>query len=279
MTMEQDILRLIEDRMSGLSKGQRAIGKYILTSPEEAAFLTASKLAQKVGVSESTVVRFALELAFDGYPSFQAELRKLTLSRLETTGNTHGGSLPEIKPTSFDGDIGRIQRTAEALNTEILDSAANQILQANRVHLCAFPGGDLLASYMAQRLRDLISGVQLHQFRDEREACQSLLDVERGDLVVVMGFLLPRLALERTIRILYHLGASVLLMTDGPDTQWHPYVKWLLTAVPDADERIRSLAAPISLINALLTAVLQRRDDRMSARFMQYDDIRRMIKR
>lgn len=277
--MKQDILNLIEDRMPKFSKGQRAIGKYILTSPEEAAFLTAAKLAQKAGVSESTVVRFALELEFDGYPAFQAELRNLTLSRLEGAGSGPDGSFSGEKPSSFDGDIGRIQRTAETLNTEVLAGAADQLLQAKRVHLCAFPGGDLLASYMAQRLRDLISGVQLHQFRDEREACQSLLDVERGDLVVVMGFLLPRLALERTIRILYHLGASVLLMTDGPDTQWHPYVKWLLTAVPDADERIRSLAAPISLINALLTAVLQRRDDRMSARFMQYEDIRRMIKR
>lgn len=279
MTMKQDILNLIEDRMPNLSKGQRAIGKYILTSPEKAAFLTAAKLSQKAGVSESTVVRFALELGFDGYPAFQAELRTLTLSRLEGAGNTIDGGLPGQRPSAFDGDIGRIHRTAEALNTELLGSIADQLLQAKRVHLCAFPGCDLLASYMAQRLRDLISGVRLHQFRDEREACQSLLDVERGDLVVVMGFLLPRLALERTIRILYHLGASVLLMTDGPDTQWHPYVKWLLTAVPDTDERIRSLAAPISLINALLTAVLQRRDDRMSARFMQYEDIRRMIKR
>lgn len=277
--MEQDILRLIEDRMPTFSKGQRAIGNYILTLPEEAAFLTAARLSKKVGVSESTVVRFALELGYVGYPAMQTELRALVLQRLEGAREQEPTLSEDRRPPVFDADIRRLQQTADGLGTDTLNSAVDAILQAKRIHVLAFPGADLLAIYLTQRLRDLFTGVQLHLFRDEWEACQSLLDVERNDLVVVMGFLLPRLTLERTIRILYHMGASVLLLMDGPDTQWHPFVKWVLTAVRDPDERIRSLTAPMSLVNILLSTILGRRDDRMSARLMQLDNIKRMVKK
>ncbi len=279
MTMEQDILRLIGDSIPQFSKGQRAIGNYILTSPEEAAFLTAAQLSRKVGVSESTVVRFALELGFDGYPAMQMELRSLTLKRLEETR----GKPPEVtddhKPSVFDGDIQKLRQTADTLDSNALNSAAEAMVQARQIHVLGLPGADLLAIYLTQRLRDLFPEVQLHLFRDEQEVCQSLLDVEQGDLVVVMGFLLPRRALERTIRILYHMGASVLLLTDETDTLWHPYVKWILTAVRDTNRRVRSLTAPMSLINVLLSAILDHGDDRMSARLTQLEDIRRMVRK
>ena len=132
--MSSDILSALKDDMSGFSKGQKRIAQYILESYDKAAFMTANKLAQSVGVSESTVVRFAVDLGFDGYPSMQKAMQEMVLNRLTSVQRIEVANdrmkNQDVISTVFHADIEKLRQTEENVSREEFQNAVNAILKA-----------------------------------------------------------------------------------------------------------------------------------------------------
>lgn len=277
--MERDIFKRIDERMPGFSKGQRAIAKYILSSPESAAFLTAARLSEQAGVSESTVVRFALELGYAGYPAMQAELRTMVRRRLETANTQDQGTASVGGTTALYADLRRLQELSASVDVEVLRSASSAIIHARGVCVLGFSGSELLARYLVERLGNMISGVRLHILRDEREVCQALVDTDSGTLVVLVTCSLTGQDLAWAEQFFHHTSFPVLLLGDGSVPALCRQARWVLTAPQDPDERIQSLTATVSLINGLLSSVFDHRDDKLRARLARVEDVKRMVRR
>ena len=135
--MSHDFLSILKEKEPSFSKGQKRIARYIMDSYDKAAFMTANKLGKTVGVSESTVVRFAVDLGFDGYPSMQKAMREMVLNRLtsvqriEVASNRIGDQ--DVVTTVLHADMEKLRQTGETVSREEFKAAVNAILKAKRV--------------------------------------------------------------------------------------------------------------------------------------------------
>ena len=274
--MKQDILSAIQENMSSFSKGQKRIAAFILESYDKAAFMTASKLGQTVNVSESTVVRFATELGYDGYPSMQKSLQKMIRSRLTSVqriemANDQIGD--DVVSSVLRSDIAMIRSTLEELDRSRFNSAVDAILKAKKIYIMGMRSSAAISRFMAFHFNLISDNVCEISANTGSELLEQLLRIGPEDVVV--GVCFPRYS-SRTVKALHYArdrGATVIAITDSEASPIAAQASITLTAKSGMASFVDSLVAPMSLVNALIVAVSQKRSQDVADTFQQLEKI------
>lgn len=275
--MTQDILECIHNKMNTFSKGQRRIAAYILESYDKAAFLTAGVLGKTVQVSESTVVRFASQLGYDGYPEMQKALQEMVLHRLTAAQRMEVGekriAQEDVLSSVLLADAERIRKTAEEIDTAQFQAAVETLLSARRVYVLGVRSSCSLASFLCYYLRYLFDDVRQLMHMSESEAFEALVRITPQD--VLLGISFPRYcsATVRAMELARSRGARTIALTDCASSPIAHNADCLLLAGSGMVSLVDSMVAPMSVINALLVAVASRRKSETTQTFHKLEEI------
>ncbi len=272
----KDLMRLIRGKFIRLSKGQKLIAEYILKNYDKAAFMTAAKLGISVGVSESTVVRFAIELGFSGYPKLQKALQELiknkltTVQRLELRNDyfSDGDALKGV----LKADMENIRATLEKINQNTFEDVVKGIFEANRIYIIGLRSSTALAEFLGFYLNIILQNVKIVSYGIS-DVFEQMINVGDGDLVIGIGF--PRYA-AKTIDALefsQDRGAKVVALTDSLLSPLASKADHTLIAQSNMASFVDSLVAPMSVINALIIAVGMREKENISDIFGNLEQI------
>lgn len=273
----RNLLSEIEARMPTFSKGQKLISNYILENYDKAAYMTASKLGKIVNVSESTVVRFAIELGFDGYPDFQHALQemvrtKLTAAqRMEVTNTLIGDG--DILSKVLIGDAEKIKHTLDEIDRSAFDSAVEQLADAENIYIIGIRASASLAGFLAHGLRMISDNVKFVQTTSGSEMFEQIMSIGQNDVMVAISF--PRYSkrVKNAVNFAKHAGADVIAITDSKASPIAPAADQLLLAKSDMASFADSLVAPMSIINALIVALSRRKQDELRIRLRLLEEI------
>jgi len=274
--MNRDILSVIQDNMHTFSKGQKKIASFISESYDKAAFMTASRLGKTVGVSESTVVRFAAELGYDGYPEMQKSLQKMIRSRLtsvqriEIANDTIG---EDVVSSVLRSDISMIRSTLEELDRNRFNSAVDAILKARKIYVMGVRSSSSISRFMAFHFNLIFDNVCEISANTVSEVFEQILRVGPED--VVIGVCFPRYS-SRTVKAMHYArdrGATVLAITDSEASPIAAQAHITLTAKSGMASFVDSLVAPLSLVSSLIVAVSQKRSQDVANTFQQLEQI------
>lgn len=274
----QDAQELI-DRLNlcgkPLSKGQRSIAAYIAQHYEKAVFMTAAMLGRQCGVSESTVVRFASAMGYEGYPELQEKLRGLVRQRLTSEQRfalISEADRQDIMHTVLKNDMQNIRKTVDELNQVDFDHAVDCISGARRLYVMGLRSSAPLAQFMYHYLHQIFDEVVLAQ-DTSGDVFEEIVRIGRGD--VLIGISYPRYS-TRTVeamRFARENGAQVIGMTDGEMSPLHEASDICLCAHTDMTGFVDSLAAPLSLVNALIVSLGLSRRDELNEHFKRLEGI------
>lgn len=257
--MQEDLLKSIEERMPQFSKSQKLIAGFILEHYEKAAYMTALRLGNAVNVSESTVVRFAIEMGFKGYPELQRSLqshiknRLTSLQRMDVTRSRIGDEDPVA--AVLNQDIDKIRRTLDTVDRSSFDKAVSAIVNARHIYIQGAMSSGILANFMHYYLRLIFDKVTLVGAVGKTELYQQMIHIGEGDLLIAMSF--PRYA-SGTIeacRFAKESQAEIIAITDSESSPLAQYADIALYAYSDMVSFVDSLVAPMSVINALIAMV------------------------
>ena len=275
--MNHDILTLIQENMPTFSKGQKKIANFILESYDKAAFMTASRLGKRVGVSESTVVRFAAELGYDGYPDMQRSLQKMIRNRLTSVQRIEVANDRledhDLLSTVLQSDMEKIRLTLEEVDREGFDRAVDAIVSARKIYIIGVRSSAAIASFLSFYLNLIFEDVCLVTANTASDIFESLLRVGEGDVVVGISF--PRYS-SRTVqamRFAKSRGATTVAITDSEASPLAANSTYTLKARSDMASFVDSLVAPLSMVNALLVAVSRRKNDDRARTFRTLEEI------
>ena len=275
--MQHNLLKKIETGMSSFSKGQKAIATYILKHYEKAAYMTAAALGDAVGVSESTVVRFAFELDFEGYPEMQRALREAvkikltTVQRVELTNSIIGEG--DLLSTVLSADSEKIRRTLSEIDSTVFERAVDRILAAKHIYIIGVRSSAFLAGFLNYNFRMIFDNVRFIQTTSGSEMFEQIINIEKGDVMIAISF--PRYSkrIINAVEFAGQHGAGVIALTDGVGSPIAPYADELLPAHSDMVSFVDSLVAPLSIINAIIVAVVRKKQDEFSEKLRELEDI------
>ena len=267
----QDILALIGAKLPAMSKGQRRLASVITEDSERAAYLTASALGGLAEVSESTVVRFATELGFSGYPHFQRALQESLRTRLTPNqriaamGHRMGDG--DLVDSVMASDIERIKYTMEHVDRAAFDAAVSALLEADTIYLYGARSASVLSGFLGLNLGLIFDNVKNLQPTSASEVFEQLLPIGPRDVLFAFSF--PRYSqkLVKAVQYAYDSGARVIALTDSKTSPIADRAHFLLTAQSDMAAFADSLVAPLSIINAIIAELTRRRRDEIRERF------------
>ena len=275
--MPRNLLKEIEDRFSHFSKSQKKISKYILENYDKAVYMTASKLANSVNVSESTVVRFANELNFDGYPEFQLALQEIvrikltSFQRMEVTNNLIGDG--DVLTKVLNSDIDKLKRTIEEIDRAAFDASVESLISAKSIYIIGLGSSSILASSLNHSLRMIFDNVRLLDASSADDIYAQIMNVSAGDVIVAISF--PRYSRKLITAVSYakDAGATIIALTDSHSSPIASFANNLLVARSDMASFADSLIAPLSVINALVVAVARKKQDELRIRLHKIEKI------
>ena len=275
--MSKNLLKSIEERMPTFSKSQKLISSYILENYDKAAYMTASKLGATVKVSESTVVRYAIELGFDGYPEFQHSLQEIVRTRLtsfqrmEVTNSLIGDG--DVLTKVLMSDVEKIKRTLEEIDRAAFNNAVESIIRAKNIYIIGIGSASVLARALNLSLRMISDRVKLVMATSGSEIYEQIMSISEGDVMVALSF--PRYSkrISGAVSFARRSGADVIAITDSPVSPIAAEASQALFAKSDMASFADSLAAPLSLINALVVAVSRKKQDELTVRLRQLEQI------
>ena len=262
---KKDLISKIQSTKGNLSKGHKAIANYIINTYDKAAFMTAAKLGNIVGVSESTVVRFAFELGYDGYPALQKALQeivrtKLTAAqRMAVTSDRIGEQ--DILTSVLTSDMNKIRITLEEIEKEEFDNIIDTILSARKIYILGVRSSAALAGFLGFYFNLIFDNIRLVHTTSVSEMFEQILKVEPDDVVIGISF--PRYS-SRTIKALQYArkkGSKVVAITDSRLSPLTDYATHTIFARSDMASFVDSLVAPLSVINALIVAIGMKKKD------------------
>ncbi len=255
----------LNERYSRMSKGQKLLAAYITDHYDQAVFLTAAKLGEVVGVSESTVVRFAAQLGYKGYPQFQKALEEMVRTKLDSVQRVEVAfgriSRSRVLESVLKADMEKIKGTLEKIDQNAFDLAVDTILTARRIYVIGIRSCAPLASFLAFYLNYLSDQVILLHTNSSSELFEQMLRIGKEDVIIGISF--PRYSL-RTLKALEfanNRSAKVITLTDSVHSPMNLYSSCNLIAESDMVSLVDSLVAPLSVINALIVALCMRRQD------------------
>ena len=272
-----DLITKIHSELPGFSKGQKQIARFILEHYDKAAFMTASRLGVTVGVSESTVVRFATELGYDGYPHLQRALQEMirnkltSVQRMEVAGDRMGGR--DVLQTVLHADTDMIRVTLDEIDRDAFQGAVDALMGAKRIYILGVRSSSALASFLGFYFNLLFENVTLVHTNSVSEIFEQVLRVGPGD--VLFGISFPRYS-KRTLSAMKYArdrGARVIALTDSQLSPLARVADHVLLARSDMASFVDSLVAPLSVINALIVAVGMSRRDEIEQTFNKLERI------
>ncbi|SHI97729.1 transcriptional regulator, RpiR family [Clostridium cavendishii DSM 21758] len=276
MDNNKDLMKLIQNKFSRLSKGQKLIAEYILKNYDKAAFMTAAKLGISVGVSESTVVRFANELGFSGYPKLQKALQELIKNKLTTVQRLELSNDYISEENALKGvlkaDIENIRATLEKINHKTFEEVVNKIFTSKRIYIIGLRSSTALAEFLGFYLNLILENVKVvgHGMSDIFE---QMISVGEDDLVIGIGF--PRYATKTidALEFAQSRNSQVVAITDSLLSPLATKADFTLIAQSNMASFVDSLVAPLSVINALIIAVGMREKDKITTTFNALEEI------
>ncbi|MBQ7016573.1 MAG: MurR/RpiR family transcriptional regulator [Firmicutes bacterium] len=274
---QDDVLIRIHDGYPKMSKGQKLLADYITDHYDKAVYLTASKLGSVVGVSESTVVRFAGELGYDGYPGLQRALedmirtRLTALQRMEVTHSRMDED--NVLPSVLQSDIENIKETMNVVEEESFKEALELILKAKTIYILGVRSSGPLASFLAYYMNLIFDNVKLIQTNSISETFEQMLKIGPADVMIGISF--PRYS-KRTVKAMDFAksrGASVIAITDSHHSPIAASADCVLKAHSNMVSFVDSMVGPLSLLNALVVALSMSRQDEVKANLENLENI------
>ena len=275
--MKRDILRVIEENMDGFSKGQRQIARYLLEHYDKAAYMTAAKLGSEVSVSESTVVRFVMELGYVGYPEFQKALQELirtkltALQRVEVTNHLIGEG--DVLEKVLQANVENIRHTMDGISRAAFRDAVDAMVHARNIYIMGVRSSAMLADFLAYSLQMVFDNVHLVESGGGNDMFRQMIAMGEGDVLIAISF--PRYSKRviKAVEFARNAGADVVALTDSPESPIAPAAAQLLVAQSDMASYVDSLVAPLSIINAIIVAVSRAREEAVKSRLTALEHI------
>ena len=275
--MRHDFLSTLQAKAPAFSKGQRRIAAYITESYDKAAFMTANRLGKVVGVSESTVVRFAMELGFDGYPGMQKAMQEMVVNRLtareriEVANDRIGDQ--DVVSTVLQSDADKLRRTGETVDRAEFNAAVNAILNAKRVYILGVRSAATLANFLGYYLNYMFRDVHIVTASGTSEMFERIVRVGPGDVVIAFSFPRYSTATAKGAQYCRSTGATVIGMTDSRMSPLGQNCDHILLVKSDMVSLVDSLVAPLSVTNALIVAIAAKREKELSKTFDNLEHI------
>lgn len=279
--MDEDLIKKVQGL--SLSKTEEKIAEYILAHVNTIGFLTSTTLAEEIGVSDTSIIRFIRKLGFKGYAEFRAEMNNRTAQQIDQSqlglspGEKYTKTLKQINPNRLISDVSQytfhnLQQTYAQLTQDSIDQVVDIILSSKRKYIAGFRGTSCCAKYMASKLVFLTSNV-IPITHAEAAAVETLMDISEGDCLFLYSF--PRYSeIGRVlVNIAKENGAKIILMTDRHTAPLAGCADAVVLAKIDGLGFTNSYVAPISLSEAILLAVSGRKDVTRSKRFNRIDQV------
>ena len=277
MGSKNDLSNRINESYSKLSKGQKLLATYITDNYDKAVFLTAAKLGEVVGVSESTVVRFAMHLGYRGYPEFQSALEELVRNKLNYIQRmevTYGRiSQSKILESVLKSDAEKINSTLEKIDQAAFEMAVDTILNAKHIYIIGIRSCAPLASFLGFYLNLMFDNVRLLTTNSSSELFEQMVRIGENDVIIGISF--PRYSM-RTLKALEfanNRSAKVITITDSIHSPMNLYSSCNLIADSDMASIVDSLVAPLSVINALIVALCMKKQSIVAKTLTELEDI------
>jgi len=272
---KQDLVQRINEKYPKMSKGQKIIAEFILNDYDKAAFMTALKLGDKVGVSESTVVRFAMALGYDGYPELQKSLQEMvrnkltTIQRIEMTSEL---SQSMVLRSVLKADINNIRMTIDEINTDIFDEIVDMIYASRRVYIMGLRSSAPLAQFLAYYLNYILDNVRIVT-SGVNDVIEQLIYIQPDDVLIGISF--PRYSrrIVEAMDFAKKRNAKIIAITDSLLSPLASYADHSLVAKSDIASFVDSLVAPFSVLNALIVSIGLRKRDEVSEHFKELERI------
>ncbi len=273
----EDLISQIKNKMQEFSKGQKLIGNYIIEHYEKAAYMTALKLGNTVGTSESTVVRFAILLGYEGYPELQRSLqtyiknRLTALQRIEITNDQLNRS--NILASVLSQDIGRIRATIELSSSEVFTEAVSKIVMARKIYIFGAMSSNIIARFLDNYFQIIFDNVVFVSAVNTSGIYQQMIRMNENDTMIVISF--PRYSKSalNAANFARSCGANIVALTDSEQSPLAPIANQLLLARSDMASFADSLVAPLSVANALIVAVGMEKQDEVQNIYTRLEKI------
>ncbi len=277
MANSNDLINRINAGYSKMSKGQKRLAAYITDNYDKAVFLTAAKMGETVGVSESTVVRFAMSLGYKGYPEFQDALEELVRNKLNSVQRmevTYGRiSQSEILDTVLSADADKITSTLHKIDPDAFDLAVDTIINAKSIYIVGIRSCAPLASFLAFYMNLIFPNVTLLTTNSSSELFEQMVRISKNDVIIGISF--PRYSM-RTLKALEFANsrqAKVITLTDSVHSPMNLYSSCNLIADSDMASIVDSLVAPLSVINALIVALCMKKQKAIAKTLTTLEEI------
>lgn len=277
MSNTNDLLNRVNNKYSKMSKGQKLLSAYITDNYDKAVFLTAAKMGKTVGVSESTVVRFATFLGYKGYPEFQNALEELVRNKLNSVQRmevTYGHiNQSEILESVLQSDAEKLKSTLDKIDHNAFELAVETILNARRIYVVGIRSCAPLASFLSFYLNLMFEDVHLLQTNSSSELFEQMFRIDEQDVIIGISF--PRYSM-RTLKALEfanNRNAKVITITDSIHSPMNLYSSCNLIADSDMASIVDSLVAPLSVINALIVALCMKKQKEVAGTLTGLEEI------
>ena len=275
--MTKDVLHTIQASTPDLSKGQKRIAAYILSDYDKAAFMTASKLGKLVGDSESTVVRFASQLGYDGYPAMQRALQEIVRSKLTSIQRIQASNdtlfSADVVASVLHRDMDTIRQAIEGIDRSAFEMVVDKLMSARHIYILGVRSSSFLAGYLHFYLHLIFENVTLVTTNSAGDILESILRIGPGDVLVGISFPRYSQSTVKGVRYAHDRGADVVSITDSELSPLYPLSSVALMARSDMISFVDSLVAPFSLLNALIVAAGHRKNADIAQIFDRLENI------
>ncbi len=275
--MRHDILSVLQEKAPTFSKGQRAIARYITESYDKAAFMTANRLGKTVGVSESTVVRFATELGYDGYPKMQKAMQEMVVNRLTSVQRIEVAhdrlKDQDVVSMVLQADGEKLRQTGETVDRQEFQSAVDAVLNAKTIYVLGVRSAATLANFLGYYLNYMFPNVRTVTASGTSEMFEQIVGVGPNDAVVAFSFPRYSSATAKAAQYCRSTGATVIAMTDSSLSPLGQSCDHVLLTKSDMVSLVDSLVAPLSVTNALIVALAAKREKELAKTFHDLENI------
>ena len=265
---KNDLIERIEASKKSFSKGHRRIAEYIISNYDKAAYMTASVLGVEAGVSESTVVRFAALLGFDGYQQFQKQIREAVRARMTSVQRVaaanHRMDESEVLDRILLEDVDNIRVTLESIDKAAFEKAVDMILSAKNIYILGMRSSSVLADFMSYYFGLLFDNVRLIRPAGGSEIFEHLMKLHKDDVFVAISFPRYTTGVVNATEFASKTGAGVIAITDSLSSPIVPHSDVVLTAKSEMASFADSLVAPMSLINAMITYIGKKKQEEVT---------------
>ncbi len=275
--MEKHLFLRIEEQKNKMSKGQKLIANYIEENYDKTAFMTASKLGDTVGVSESTVVRFANEIGYDGYPKLQKAMQEMirdkltSVQRIEVTANRVNKD--KVLDTVLNQDIDKIKMTLDETSREDFEKAVDAIVNAKNIYIFAVRSSAALANFLGYYLDQMFGNVHVVSTTSKIEIYEKLIHINKEDVIIGISFPRYSKTAVEAMKFASDRHASVIALTDSMVSPLITPADYVLLARSDMASVVDSLVAPLSMINAILVSAVLHKKDSVTETFKQLEEV------